>query len=272
MTRLDVIGNVSQDVTRYPDDRGGARLGGAALFVALAAARAGRPAAPVCVLGEDLAHVPRTPGLAGLDWSAHGEAEGTSTRFDLRYDLQGELTDVRTDYGVAERLTHHALAHVDRHPGGQYHVCCRRPLDAAAVLDQLVHRGATFSVDFFLPSAEDMIRLVAPWLNGASTVFVNAAEYRLLQAVTDAAALPEVVVTDGPRAARVLAFGRQTASVIPPSRAPREVSGAGDTVAGTFLAHRSRGATPARALAEAVEAAARFVAASSFPLPAQRRA
>ncbi|MEU3028002.1 carbohydrate kinase family protein [Streptomyces incarnatus] len=272
MTRLDVIGNLSRDVTRYPDHRGSTRLGGAALFVALAAARAGRPAAPVCVLGTDLADVPQAPGLDGIDWSAHGEAEGPSTRFDLRYDLHGELVDVRTDYGVAERLTDHALAHVDRHPGSHYHVCCRRPLDTAAVLDRLVHRGATFSVDFFLPSAKDMIRSAAPWLNKTSTVFVNAAEYRLLQAFTDTAALPEVVVTDGPRPARVWAFGQQAASVVPPARTPREVSGAGDTVAGTFLAHRSRGATPAQALAEAAEAAVRFVTAQSFPIPAQRRA
>lgn len=272
MKRLDVIGNVSRDVTRYPDHRGSARLGGAALFVALAAARAGRPAAPVCVLGADLAHVPQAPGLDGLDWSTHGGADGSSTRFDLRYDLHGELVDVRADYGVAERLTGHALAHVDRHPGSQYHVCCRRPLDTPSVLDRLVHHGAAFSVDFFLPSAQDMIRTAGPWLDRAGTVFVNAAEYRLLQALTDTTALPEVVVTDGPRPARVWAFGRQAASVAPPTRPPREVSGAGDTVAGTFLAHRSRGATPAQALAEAVKAAAHFVATPPLPFPSRRNA
>ncbi|MGW3952897.1 PfkB family carbohydrate kinase [Streptomyces sp. NPDC004752] len=272
MTRLDVIGNVSRDVTRYPDHRGGARLGGAALFVALAAARAGRPAAPVCVLGDDLAHVPQAAGLEGIDWSARGEAEGPSARFGLEYDLMGELVDIRTDYGVAERLTGHALAHVERHPESQYHLCCRRPLDVAAVLDRLVRHGAVFSVDFFLPSAEDMIRTAVPWLDQASTVFVNAAEYQLLRSNTDTAALPEIVVTDGPRTAQVWVFGQQAASVLPPPRPPREVSGAGDTLAGTFLAHRSRGATPAQALAEAAEAAAHFVTAPSLPIPAQRRA
>jgi sugar/nucleoside kinase (ribokinase family) len=272
VTRLDVIGNVSRDVTRYPDHRGSTRLGGAALFVALAAARGGRPAAPVCVLGEDLVHVPQAPGLDGIDWSARAEAEGPSTRFVLQYDLQGELVDVRSDYGVSERLTDHALTHVDQHPPSQYHVCCRRPLNAAAVLHRLVHHGATFSVDFFLPSAEDMIRTAAPWLDQASTVFVNAAEYRLLTTLTDMAALPEVVVSDGPRTARVWTFGRQTASVVPPSRPPCEVSGAGDTMTGTFLAHRSRGATPAQALTEATEAAAHFVAAPSLSIPAQRSA
>ncbi|MDH6574728.1 hypothetical protein P3T29_000343 [Kitasatospora sp. MAP5-34] len=37
MESLAVIGNVSRDLTRYPDDRGGARLGGAAFLLSLAA-------------------------------------------------------------------------------------------------------------------------------------------------------------------------------------------------------------------------------------------
>ncbi len=96
--RLDVIGNISRDLTRYPDQRGGARLGGAALFVSLAATKAGRRAAPVCVLGNDLAHLPQAPGLDALDWTARLQTSGTSTTFDLEYDLQGELVEVRTDY------------------------------------------------------------------------------------------------------------------------------------------------------------------------------
>ncbi|MGI5450515.1 PfkB family carbohydrate kinase [Streptomyces sp. CA-243310] len=269
--RLDVIGNISRDRTRYPDRRGGYRLGGAALFLSLAAARAGRRAAPVCVLGDDLAHLPESPVLGTLDWTARIQVEGASTTFDLEYDVHGELVGVGTEYGVAEGLTEHALRHVDQHPGGTYHVCCRRPLDVAAVLDRLAAYGSGFSVDFFLPSAEDMIRVAAPWLPKATTLFVNAAEYQLLEQVIDSGALPEVVVTDGPRAAVVHRFGRQVASAVPPPSPPREVSGAGDTLAGTFLAHRSQGATAAQALAEATSAAARYVAAPSLPIPAPRR-
>ncbi|MEV5681266.1 PfkB family carbohydrate kinase [Streptomyces sp. NPDC052179] len=271
MERLDVIGNISRDRTRYPDRRGGYRLGGAALFLSLAAARAGRRAAPVCVLGDDLAHLPESPVLGTLDWTARIQVEGASTTFDLEYDLHGELVGVGTEYGVAEGLTEHALRHVDQHPSGTYHVCCRRPLDVAAVLDRLAAYGSGFSVDFFLPSAEDMIRVAAPWLPKATTLFVNAAEYQLLKQVIDSGALPEVVVTDGPRAAVVHRFGRQVTSAVPPPSPPREVSGAGDTLAGTFLAHRSQGATAAQALAEATSAAARYVAAPSLPIPAPRR-
>lgn len=271
MDRIDVIGNISRDLTRYPDHRGGARLGGAALFVSLAATKAGRRATPVCVLGNDLAHLPETPGLDVLDWSAWRPADGTSTAFDLEYDLQGELVQVHTDYGVAEALTEHALEHVRAHPRATFHVCCRRPLNVEAVLGQLVKISARFSVDFFLPSAEAMIRAALPWLPSATTLFVNAAEYRLLDRAVDCGTLPEVVVTDGPRAAVVYTFGQQVASAVPPPQTVHEVAGAGDTLAGTYLAHRSRGATTARALAEATAAAARYVAAPSLPIPAPRR-
>ncbi|MFI9626425.1 PfkB family carbohydrate kinase [Streptomyces sp. NPDC052042] len=269
--RLDVIGNISRDLTRYPDHRGGSRLGGAALLLSLAAAKAGRRAVPVCVLGNDLAHLPKAPGLDTLDWSARAQADGMSTTFDLEYDLQGELVAVGTDYGVAEGLTEHALRHVDLHPRGTYHVCCRRPLDVAAVLDRLARDGTNFSVDFFLPSAEAMIRAAASWLPKATTLFVNAAEHRLLEQVINSRALPEVVITDGPRAAVVRRFGRLVASAVPPPHPAREVSGAGDTLAGTYLARRSQGATTAQALAEATAAAARYVAAPSLPIPAPRR-
>ncbi|MEU3051775.1 carbohydrate kinase family protein [Streptomyces griseus] len=271
MDRLDVIGNVSLDRTRYPDHGGGARIGGAALFVSVAAAQAGRRAAPVCVLGNDLAHLPKMPGLDVLDWSARRQADGPSTTFDLEYGPQGELVAVGTDYGVAEILTEHALAHVDARPRATFHVCCRRPLDATAVLGRLAQFGADFSVDFFLPSAEAMIRAAAPWLPKATTLFLNSAEYRLLEQVIGCGTLPEVVITDGPRAAVVRSFGHQIASAVPPPQLPVEVSGAGDTLAGTFLAHRSRGATAAQALAEATAAASRYVAAPSLPIPAPRR-
>ncbi|MFJ7423467.1 PfkB family carbohydrate kinase [Streptomyces uncialis] len=271
MERLDVIGNISRDLTRYPDHRGGAQLGGAALFVSLAATKAGRRATPVCVLGDDLDQLPETPGLDALDWSARLRSAGPSTTFDLEYDPQGELAKVRSDYGVAEALTEHALGHVSSYPHATYHVCCRRPLDVAAVLERLARTAADFSVDFFLPSAEAMIRTAAPWLPAAATVFVNAAEYRLLDRVIGCGTLPEVVVTDGPRAAVVRVFGRQVASAVPPLHAVHEVSGAGDTLAGTFLAHRSRAETTARALAEATAAAARYVAEPSLPMPAPRR-
>jgi sugar/nucleoside kinase (ribokinase family) len=265
---LVVIGNISVDHTRYPDGRRRNSMGGAALLLSLAAARAGLRAVPVSVVGDDLACLPHPLGVDGLDWTGIRHADGATARFDMDYDVHGELFSVDARYGVAEELTAHALAFLARHGSdAACHVCCRRPLDVAAVLAELTTRDAAFSVDFFLPSAHDMIRRAAPWVPRAATVFVNAAEYRLLSAAMDTARLPEVVITDGPRATRVLRFGLGAARVTPPLREPRNVVGAGDTLAGTFLAHRLRGVPPGQALASAVAAAAEHVAAPRLPLP-----
>ncbi|NJP43138.1 PfkB family carbohydrate kinase [Actinacidiphila epipremni] len=272
MTALAVIGNVSRDTTRYPDGRGGVSLGGAALLTSLAATRAGLRAGPICVLGDDLAHLPEAADFAALDWSAASRLVGPSPSFGLTYDGAGELLAISTDYGVAEGLTDHVLAHLARSAGGTYHVCCRRPLGVRTVLAELARRRADFSLDFYLPSAAPLIREALPWLAEASTVFVNAAEYQALRGLVDVSHLQEVVITDGPRTARVLESGRAVAEARPPTRAARDVTGAGDTLAGTYRAQRDQGATAQQALARAVFAAAEHVIAPPLPIPAPRRA
>jgi len=262
--RLAVIGNISRDHTRYPDLRGGDLLGGAALHVALAATRAGATAAPVAVIGNDLAHITAHGRLADVDWSALRIAAGASAAFTIDYDLDGHLVAVAADYGVSEDLTGHALAHIARHPRDRYHVCCRRPLDVPAVLEALTRCGARFSIDFFLPSATHLIQAAAPWLAHAYLVFANAAEYRLLEQVVENTAAGEVtrtlrgvVVTDGPRPVRWLHHGRPLTARTPPYARPVEVTGAGDTLAGHLLARTLHGDTPAAALRSAVLAATR---------------
>lgn len=198
MTALAVIGNVSRDTTRYPDGRGGVSLGGAALLISLAATRAGLRAGPVCVLGDDLAHLPEAADFAGLDWSAAIRLVGSTTSFGLTYDVVGELLAVTADYGVAEELTDHVLTHLARSTADAYHVCCRRALGIQAVLAELTRQRADFSLDFYLASAASLIREALPWLAEASTVFVNAAEYRALRGLVDVARLREVVITRQP--------------------------------------------------------------------------
>ncbi len=69
MSGLAVIGNISRDLAVYPGGRRFELLGGAALHVARAAARAGIASAPVSVIGADLAWVRTDPRLAGLDFT-----------------------------------------------------------------------------------------------------------------------------------------------------------------------------------------------------------
>jgi sugar/nucleoside kinase (ribokinase family) len=271
VTGLLVIGNVSRDETSYSGGQGEAAAGGAALLVSLGSTRAGLRAGPLCLLGDETARLPSTTVLKALDWSAARVVAGPATTFRLVYDQAGNLTRADADYGVADELTAHALDVIGRHSHVRYHVCCRRPLDVERVLAELVALRLDFTLDFYLPSAELMMRSALPWLAAASNIFVNSAELRLLHDLVEPPRLREVVVTDGPREAHVLRDGQPVASVLPPPVHVRDVTGAGDIFTGTYLAHRARGATPTRCLTLATTAASRHIATPPIPIPAPRR-
>lgn len=257
METLGVIGNISRDVAIYSGSPGAEILGGAALHVSLGATSAGLSAAPVTVIGADLEWITRDPRLAALDMRNVEIVPGRSCEFRLTYGSNGDLTGTDASYGAAKYLTGHALSVIGAH--GSCHVCCRQPLDSALVLDRLVAEGIPFSIDFHLASANVAMRAVQPALALARTVFVNAAEFAVLAHITNPATLSRVVISDGPHAAVVLRHGRVASSAMPSAVRAVEVTGAGDTLAGTFLAASARGLGDAAALRAAVSAASESV-------------
>ncbi|MCQ8773083.1 hypothetical protein [Streptomyces telluris] len=114
MQRIAVIGNISRDLIRRPGREACEQLGGAALHMALAAARAGHRVAPVAVVGADLAQLPTVLALQNLDWSTLTTlpAPSASAAFDITYDPQGHVTTCHSTYGASGHLTRQALAHV----------------------------------------------------------------------------------------------------------------------------------------------------------------
>ncbi|MEU7560269.1 carbohydrate kinase family protein [Streptomyces eurythermus] len=273
MQRTIVIGNISLDHIHRPGHLPVHQLGGAALHLATAAARAGLPVAPAAAVGSDLARLPDDPRLPPLDWTLLHHAPQPSAAFTIHYDEAGTVAAVDTTYGASEHLTAHALHLIDRYPQAAFHVSCRHPLHIPAVLPALVVRSCTFSLDFHLPSAPQLIPAATPWLHHAITIFVNAEEHALLTLAAGPRPCPEVVISDGPRPARIVCNGRALSPVTPPSLpTARQITGAGDTLAGTYLAHRARGIPPATALTRAVKAASRHTAHTPLTLPAPRRA
>lgn len=266
MEQLGVIGNISLDLPIYPGGIRAKILGGAALHIALAAARAGLPAAPISVVGTDLGWILGDPRLAEVDLSHVKVTPGQSCTFRLAYDGGGCLTGAEASFGVATRLTGHALGVIGSHR--ICHVCCRRPIDAPAVLRRLANIGIPFSVDFHLASASAIMPTACNALRYATAVFVNTAEFTMLQRATDPATLNTVVISDGPRLATVLAHGQQVAAAVPPATAVAEVTGAGDTLTGTFLAASARGLGCQAALDEAVTAASEAVSTPGLSIPA----
>lgn len=257
-----MIGNISRDHVSYPTGRSAWLLGGAALYVALAATRAGLPAAPASVVGTDLGWVAADPRLAALDMSGVKVVAGPSCTFSLTYDHDGTVTGTSASFGVSQLLTAHALTLLGSRR--VWHVCCRRPLDVQLVLGHLTGAGTPFSADFHIASAADLIPAVRAPLIRATAVFVNAAEFAVLSRATGIKDLPLVVISDGPRPAVTMRRGRITANAAPPVTAAAEVTGAGDTLTGTFLAAAAAGLNDQDALQAAVNAAAVAVAGTGL--------
>lgn len=130
----------------------------------------------------------------------------------------------------------------------------------------LIEAGKRFSVDFFISSAGQMVDQAAPFLTETSAVFVNAVEYALLADVVPSQHLRLIVISDGARPVRILRRGRLVARVRPPQTDAVEVTGAGDTLAGTFLAALAAGSGDGAALRQAVTAAAERVRLSMLVL------
>lgn len=252
MAPLAVLGNISLDhaTTRHGQRR--TSVGGAALHIALAATAGALQAAPVAVTGHDLRWLPADPRLAILDWSAVSVRDGQSAAFTLTYDTDDTLVGLRAEHGVASGLTSHVLQRIHTGRDDTYHVCCRTPLNTGRVLSVLADRHATFSADFIISSAATAIPAAAPFLPQARVVFVNQAEYHLLASAVPIEDLPAVVVSDGPRTARLYRHGQLAAAADPPPVPATQISGAGDTLAGAFLAALAVGHEDQAALQRAV--------------------
>lgn len=268
MSVLAVLGNISRDVAVYPGGRRFEILGGAALHLARAATQAGLASAPVSVIGGDLGWIRADPRLAKIDLSRVKVADGQSCTFTLTYIRGGELASTDCSFGVAESLTAHCLATVGHHRW--YHVCCRRPLGVHAVLSHLARAGLTFSTDFHLASAGKLIDEALTFLPHARVTFVNAAEFTTLATLTNPARLPACVISNGPREVTIIRHGTTTAVIRPPTVSPVEVTGAGDTLAGTFLAGMACGLSDGDALQAAVDSAAQWIQSPGLVINATR--
>ncbi|MGH3856446.1 MAG: carbohydrate kinase family protein [Pseudonocardiaceae bacterium] len=260
------MGNISIDRSDRVGTSGTKSIGGAALYVALAAARAGLASRPLSLVGPDLNLIRHHPMLGILDLSGVRTVPGRSAVFTLTYDADEALVSADTHYGVSVHLTAHALTQIRARCDSSYHVCCRRPLDIARVLHVVMQAAMPFSLDFFLPSAAESITAAASALPMAQVVFVNGPEYDLLTDAVPTRGLREVLVTDGQRPAQLIRAGRCVARVTPPHVTTVDVTGCGDTLAGTFLAARTDGLDDAVALAWAVRAASDHATLPAIPL------
>ncbi len=259
---LEIVGNIARVRSSYPDGRRYSFIGGAATHVALATSGFGGTCSVVSVLGTDLTCALDVLRDRQVSIDKVAVVDGRSCTFGLKYTTMNDVSSAESDFGVGEQLTDHALATIA--DASRLHVCCRRPLDTSRFVPLL--RGRPYSVDFFLPSIQTNVQALRPVIDDAEGVFVNAAEFAALRDLVEVSRLRLVVVTDGPRSAVALRHGRIVADVQPPVAQAVEVTGAGDTVTGVFLASKATGQDDRDALRSAVQAASRSLRLVDLPI------
>jgi sugar/nucleoside kinase (ribokinase family) len=234
-------------------------LGGSGYAAASAAAMVAGDRALVGLVaqvGQDL----DLQGLRHLDLSLDGLAvlPGASPRFYIT-DHPGGTRSFRSDLGVA------ASPRFDTFPGPYFraahaHLGTMPPGQQLAWLGFLRDNGfqAPISVDafeYFVTNEPSASREVCDL---ADLIFINEAEYRGLYHESEIPK-PPMVLKNGPRGAEFISDGmKHFASAIPAADVV-DGTGAGEILAGVYLALRACGLPENRALDQAVRAATRSV-------------
>ncbi len=278
------VGDVSLDLTMHvprlpePDEKLLASYvseapGGVVANAAIAAARAGARARLVLRLGDDIASamVRRQLAEAGLTLDAN-VAAGPLCRVVILVDDSGEKRLVLHP-GVSMYPEPVQIAALDLHRVTWAHTAAYDPIAAARLAARCREAGLPWSVDLEPASFPDGILALADTLNGAAVAFCNLRAAARLG--DDAAGLLHrlgvgaVITTLGPDGAAWHEPGQPPRHVAAPTIIPRDTTGAGDCLAGWFIAETLRGAAPLAALRRAVAAASwscgRSGAQASFP-------
>ena len=253
---LLVVGGASLDVLHLPHGAA-ASAGGAGLYTALAAARAG---AAVTMLAPRPDPVPEP--LRGADrfirWVGPAVGPGDLPRFEIGYDGEGRVTRFDRWAGAEPAMTPDLLDRIGALPPV---VFCVPVLSAAgqhAFVTEVSRRGSLAAANTFSCAAEAETAAVRRTAEVADIFFCNETEASLLfgspeQATTRSGQLR--FVTLGARGALVIQGDHITHVPAVPARVV-DPTGAGDTFCGTVLARLSAGEHPVEAARHGVAAAA----------------
>jgi sugar/nucleoside kinase (ribokinase family) len=257
---LLVVGGASLDLLHFAG-RSERSAGGAGLYTALAARRAG---ARVVMLAPRPEPMPEALGpAAGLvDWIGPRVRAEELPHFEIVHDGQGRATMPRAEWGAEGRLTPADLPEGEL-PVWSYCVPFFEPRRQVDFLTALRARGSRTAAGTYSRAVESDPRRVREVLSLADVFFCNEEEANSLFGTLDAARTEAgrlLFVTRGKSGARVVQGGHATDV---PGVAVRELdpTGAGDTFCGTVLARLGLGEHPVRAAENAVRAAAEMVTA-----------
>ncbi len=258
---LLVVGGASLDVLHFAG-RTERSAGGAGLYTALAARRAG---ARVTMLGPR--PVPMPPALAPaaerIEWVGMPVPPEELPHFEIAHDGEGRTTMWSAVWGAEERLTPAHLPRGEALPEWVYCVPFVDPARQLEFLRTVKARGRRTAAGTYGRPAAEQTPLVRQVMAEADLFFCNEEEAGALFGGLDSArTVPGrlLFITRGKAGARVFQ-GEHGTDV--PGVVVRELdpTGAGDTFCGTTLALLAVGQHPVRAAERAVVAAAEMITA-----------
>ncbi|MGW3951143.1 carbohydrate kinase family protein [Streptomyces sp. NPDC004752] len=262
----DIAFDVALRVPRFPDPdqkthafENLVSAGGVAANSAVACTRQGIDTALLAVVGDDVFGVHAVGHLAarGVDVTGVTTTPGTTALSVCTLAEDGEKRLVYTSsvsqYPPPERVRHAELAGVD-----WIHTSCLDPEGAALLAERARAAGIPMSIDLEPVALAHGTDALAPALYGAAVVFLNeraTAEIGDVQGFSARHRLKSVVRTGGSRGA-ALTYGSGEITV-PPPPAGRivDTTGAGDCLAGVYIARSLSGSDPHSALRAAVASA-----------------
>lgn len=248
--------------------------GGVVCNAAVAAARAGAAVRLLVRPGDDPASETVRARLAGAGLIVEAQGgDGTLCRAVILLDPSGEkrllLYPGQSMYPTRAQVHGVALENV-----GWVHTAAYNPEAAAALVERCRSAGIPWSIDLEPATFPAGIAALAPVLRGAAAVFCNArAAARLgrdFVGTLHDLGVSAVVATLGSQGA---VWHRAAETFVVPASAvvAIDTTGAGDCLAGWFVAAMLRGASPSDALQGAVAAASfscrRVGGHASFPFP-----
>ncbi len=257
--RLLVVGGASLDRI-HVDGEPRPTPGGAGLYTALAAARAGADVTMLAPLPD-----PMPPELASaldlIRWVGPTVTPDELPRFEIAYDRDGAVTSFREDVGAEPDMTPRLLDLLADAPGVAY---CVPFLDARLqrrFVDALRERGCLTVGATYTKAAQLETALVRETLDLADLSFCNAGEAELLFGGDPAPESGRLrFVTHGAAGVTVLQ-GDHRSDIAGQWAAAVDPTGAGDTFCGTTIARLLAGDHPVEAARWGNAAAAEMVTA-----------
>jgi ribokinase len=237
-------------------------FGGVVANAAVACRLAGSAAALLAQLGDDLAADACRGRLRERDVTLRTPepvAHGTTSRALITLDSDGEKRLVLAP-GVSLYPSLAACEKVDLTGVAWLHTAVYDLAAATVLISRCRALGIPWSADLEPATLRAGPAVLLARLGGAAAVFVNTRAARLLgEHPADrlfAAGVQQVIFTDGPDGARWSTPEYEVSVEVPTSAEPViDTTGAGDCLAGSFIARSLRGHEPLSALRYAVTAA-----------------